>query len=109
MVAKGNAVQQQVLGVSDAAEKSRQELASRLPPSWGVDDQGNYELDENGYRVNLSLRVRLPEIDVREWRRQAQEVLERGRPAVEEAVDALDEELAVLRMTGGVSLLRGNS
>ncbi len=72
-------------------EQARLELFSQHPPTWEVDDVGNRTLmTPDGFR--------LPRIDQERWSGLVREAIDRHWPSVHAAVDALDEEAAVLRM-----------
>lgn len=85
-------VQDEVDALRAAAEQERRKRAASFGPMWAVDEDGNQSPIDTLGTLQLSM------VERREWQAKEQTVWEAKRPRVQEALGALEEEVAVLRM-----------
>jgi hypothetical protein len=67
-------------------------------PMYEIDEAGNDVLDENGRKVNLADRMQMSHSEEARWKARREAALQAGQPQIEAALNALDEEVNVLRM-----------
>lgn len=90
-----HATNEAIAEVEAGRDRARRLLNTQIPPVWGVDDDGT--------RHRLP-PADLPNVETMEWDRLAREAWLGKRPAMVAALDALREEVAVLRMVGKLGL-----
>lgn len=85
-------VQADVNAIRAAAEHEHRMRAASYGPMWEVDEHGNQT------PIDVAKALRPPLAEQQQWKAQEQAAWDAQRPRVSEAVVALEEEIAVLRM-----------